>query len=429
MKKIFIFLIVFLSFHLFAQIQKGETLDRIVAIVGKEIIMKSDIDGRLIMMAQQNPSLSVNDEKARENVLNTLIEEKLLITKAIEDSIVVSDEEIDQRWQVFLQTSVRRYGSEKRVEDVYGMSLTRLKLELKPEIKNQLITSKLVESKFSGLTVTQKEVEEFYRENKDSIAKVPPSVELYHIVREVEATNTAKKEAYNLAVRVRDSLLNGADFAVLAKKYSGDPGTASDGGNLGWFERGKLFPEFEKEAFKLQIGDISMPVETPFGYHIIETLDKKENSINTRHILFKIGQTTDDKEKTKEFLIEIRDSIINYDVTFEEMARKYSDDKDTKGFGGLIGTIPVNDLPSEFAGYINKLEVGEISEPIPYNDDPVKQKFQILYKKDFIEEHAPSVDNDYDYLAERAKMDKRIRQYDKWIKELKDELYWEIKEN
>lgn len=429
MKKNIFILIVLLSYVCsFAQIKRGEDLDKIIAIVGKEIIMKSDIDGRIIMMAQQDPSVNVKDKDLREQVLNSLIEEKLIITKAIEDSIDVSQDEINQRWEVFMQSSIRRYGSEKRLTEIYGMSVARLKIELTPEIKNNILTSKLVEGKFAGLSVTQKETEKFYNDNLDSLPNVPPSIELYHIVKDVSANNQAKIDSYELALRVRDSILNGASFADMAKKYSGDAVTAVDGGELGWFEKGKLFPEFESKAFELQPGELSMPVETPYGYHLIETLDKKDNSINTRHILFKIGQTSDDKEKTKQVLLAIKDSVLSGKATFEEMAEKYSDDKDTRGFGGLIGTIPLNELPPDMAKTIDLLEEGEISDPLPYNADPAKPKYQILYKKRFIEEHKPNLNDDYDFIAERAKFNKRIDKYNEWIKEIKNELYWEIVE-
>lgn len=424
-KTIFIIVLVLLTGSAFSQLKKGDELDKIVAIVGKEIIMKSDIDGRIIMMAQQNSAYNPNDPKLREEVLNNILEEKLLITKAIEDSIIVSDDEINQRWEVFLQTSIRRYGSEERLASIYGMSIPRLKIELTPEIKNQLLSSKLVERKFSNLNVSQKEVTDFYEKYKDSLPNVPPSVELYHIVKNVTASNEASDEVYELALRVRDSLLKDSDFAEMATKYSGDYASASDGGNLGWFDKGKLFPEFENAAFKLQPGEISMPVKTPFGYHLIETLEKKENSINTRHILFKLGQSTDDRELAKAKLNEIRDSIIAGAYEFEKLALRYSDDKETRGFGGFIGKIPMNELPPDLAKTVESLKDGEISEPLPYSNDPVNPKYHIIYRKKLLPAHKPTLEDDYDFISERAKFNKRIEMYDEWIAELKEELYWE----
>ena len=407
--------------------ERGESLDKIVAIVGKEIIMKSDIDGRISLLAQQNPALDPGDEEMRERVLNNLIDEKLIVTKAREDSVVVTNKEIDKRWNAFLESSLQRYGSEERIEEIYGMSLQRMKFQLQSEIKNRILSQKLIQQKFSDLSVSSREVKDFFEEYKDSINQIPPSVEIYHIVREVKAEESASDKAYEIALRVRDSILMGADFAKMAERYSGDQGTASDGGDLGWFERGKLFPEFEKAAFKLQKGDISMPVKTPFGYHLIETLDKKENSVNTRHILFKIGQTQDDKQKTIKFLNNLKDSIQNTDVTFEKMAEKYSEDKGTKGFGGLIGNLPLNEVPADIANKIEDLDEGEISEPMKYGNDPVNPQYHIIYVKDRIEAHPPSIEKDYDYLVQRAKQRKQMRQYEKWMDELRDELYWEIK--
>jgi peptidyl-prolyl cis-trans isomerase SurA len=305
------------------------------------------------------------------------------------------------------------------------MSIPRLKIELTPEIKNQLLSSKLVERKFSNLTVSQKEVVDFYEEYKDSLPNVPPSVELYHIVKNVAASNEASDEVYNLALRVRDSLLKDSDFAEMAKKYSGDYASASDGGNLGWFDKGKLFPEFETAAFKLQPGEISMPVKTPFGYHLIETLEKKENSINTRHIYLKLVNPLTTGTWQKQNSMKLGTVLFQVVYEFEKFALRYSDDKETRGFGGLIGKVGLNELPGDLAQTVESLEDGEISEPLPYSNDPVNPKYHIIYRKRLIPSHKPTLEDDYDFISERAKFNKRIDMYDEWIAELKEELYWE----
>jgi len=412
---------------MYGQVESGQTLDKIVAVVGKQIIMQSDIDARITLMAQQNPSLDINDAEIRKQVLDAFINEKLIITKAIEDSVVVTDEEIDQRLETVLQDLVRRYGSEKRIEDIYGLSIARLKFEYRDEIKKSLLSQKIGQMKFSDIKCSPQEVKEFFEEYKDSLELVPPQIEICHIVKYVKPEQSAKEKAYALAEKVRDSILDGGDFAEFARRYSGDPGSAADGGNLGWFNKGSLFPEFEKAAFALQVGETSIPVETPFGYHLIQTIEKKKDALLTRHILFRFEQSDDEKEKVKQELLELKERAENGE-SFEELAKEYSDDKDTRGFGGLIGKLGKASLPVYLAEAVKDLQEGCICEPVPYGADPTKPGYNIVYLKKSYPAHKPTLEDDYKQIEQIAAMQKRQRLYLEWIEKLRKEMYWEIKD-
>ncbi len=422
-----IFLLLTAFTKAFPQVESGQSLDKIVAVVGKEIIMLSDIMARIEMLKQQGISTTPSGDDLYETVLNAAIDEKLIITKALEDSLTATDEEINLRWDALIQNLVRQFGSEKRIEDVYGMTLSRLKYQYRSEIRNNILSEKITQQKFGSLKVSPKEVEEFYKDYKDSLGTLPAQVELFHIVRYVQVNTKSKDDKFELAKRIRDSIISGGDFAEFAKRYSDDPGSAEDGGELGWFKKGQLLPEYEESAFNLQVGEISEPVETPFGFHIIETLDKKKDEVLTRHILLKIGQSEEDKENTREFLSELKNEI-EEGASFDEYAKKYSEDKETKGFGGFIGKFELNKLPIEFRQIIEKLEEGEISEPKPYSADPSKSAYHIVYKKRIIPEHTPDLESDYDKLEQLAQLNKRQKLYQRWLGELREELYWEIKE-
>lgn len=406
---------------------RGNSIDKVVAIVGDQPILKSDVEGMIINQGMSNPDINIDDPELYDRVLKSMIDNKLLVLKAREDTnITVTDEEVDMRWDIFVQTEIKRYGSRSRVEEVYGSSLPRLKRDLRDLIEEQILAQKLRSVEFANINVTQKEVEKFYQEYKDSLSEVPPQIEIYHIVNNVEKNNKARIEALTEARIVRDSILNGGDFAEFAKRHSDDFQTAKDGGDLGWFERGKLFPEFERAAFDLQVEEISLPVETPFGFHLIQLINKKENSINTRHILFKIEQTENESQIAINELIAIKDSIESGTATFEEMAKRYSDDKDTRGFGGLIGTKTLNEIPPSLQNRVSELEVGEISEPAPYGGDPTNPAFHIIYKKRYINSHVPSLQDDYKYLENLAMEKKRSEKFREFIAELRRELYWEL---
>ncbi len=422
-----VFLVLFCTSGMFlrAQIQEGQTVDKILAIVGNEIIMQSDLAGQLMVLAQQNPNLNVNDKELRLQVLNAMINEKLVIMKAIEDSITASEEEIQSQWEFYLNRVIQYYGSAKRVEDVYGMSIARMETEYREEIRKQILSQKVKQLKFSDIKVTQREVQDFFDQFKDSIKVIPAQVELYHIVKNVESDITIKEDLLKLANSIRDSIIDGGNFADFAKRYSNDPGTAHLGGEMGWFPRGKLFPEFEKAAFALQKGEYSKVVETPLGYHIIQTIDKTKDSINVRHILFKSGIASDDIEKTKQFLADLRDRSLKGEK-FEELAKIYSDDKDTKSLGGLLGKFPLNDLPSAYKEFINKIPDGSVTDPMPFASKP-KQSYHIIYRKRTIAEHPPKLPEDYKDLEQMAIVYKQNKLYAEWIESLRKTMYWEIK--
>ena len=204
---------------------------------------------------------------------------------------------------------------------------------------------------------------------------------MFHIVKNVSSNENKKEQTIELARLVRDSILKGElEFEIATKRYSADVATKNDGGNLGWFNKGKLVPEFENAAFRLQQGELSLPIETPFGYHIIQTLEKKESSINTRHIVFSIKTTDEDNLKAKEFLVSLKEQVEN-GTSFEELAKKFSDDKETKGYGGLIGKLSTNNIPANIKETLNNMKKEEVSEPLPYNADPTKTSYHIIYKK------------------------------------------------
>lgn len=421
------FLFITASFsQMTAQVNEGEVVDKIIAVVGNEIIMLSDLNGQIAKFAQQDRSIDPNDKQFRQRVLDAMINEKLVVTKAIEDSITVTEDEIKESWNRNLQYFVSMYGSEKRVEDVYGMSISRLFFEFKDDVRKQILVQKLQGQKFEGVKANPREVQDFFQSYKDSLPEIPAKVELCHIVKNVEANKSAKEEVLDLAKKVRDSILKGANFADFAAKYSQDFATASSGGELGWFEKDKLFPEYEKAAFALMEGQISMPVETPFGFHLIQTLSKRKDSVLTRHILFKIGQSALEQDSIKNFLLELKYKCEKGE-SFEELAKLHSDEKETQGFGGSLGKFPVNQIPANLKDIIDKLKDGEVSDPYPYSTEP-KLSFHIIFRKKTIAEHKPGLDSDYSDIEDFATNYKKQKLYQEWIDQLRKTMYWEVKQ-
>ncbi len=402
---------------------EGQPLDKIVAIVGDEMILFSDVLAQAQVLAQQEPSLNPNDPVLQDKILEQLINEKLVLVKAKEDSITVSDEEIDQQWEFRLKALVQYYGSEKRIEDIYGMSIARLKAEFRDEIKKFLLVEKIKEKKFGGVKVSEREILDFFEKYQDSLPTIPEQVELYHIVRSFVPSEDIRRRKLELARNVRDSIILTGNFAKYVKLYSEDYSTKDADGELGWVPRGKFFPEFEQVVFNLQLREISPPIETPLGFHIAQVLAKSKDSILVRHILFKITPSEFEIQRTKDFLDSLR-NLFYQGVSFEELAKKYSDEVETRSAGGFLGRFPTTDLPENIRSIIDSLDDGQVSLPVLYKTHPV-ESYHIILKKRTIPPHRPSPQTDYRELEQICTAYKQNKLYLEWVNELRRTIYWE----
>jgi peptidyl-prolyl cis-trans isomerase SurA len=424
MQRSFIALTIFLGLT-FASHAQDEAMERIIAVVGEEIVLKSDVDGQLAMLAQRDPSIDTKDSKLREAILDQLINERLIMTAATEDTTIeISDDMITQRMEMQISAMVQQFGSEKRIEDLYGLSMARIRREFRGEIRKQLLVDAMRQKKFANTKASRSDVEAFYAEFKDSIPMIPERLDLYHIVKYIKASDEQSKEAYDLALRVRDSIVKGGSFSEFARRYSGDPGSASQGGDLGFIEKGKLVPAFESAAFALQKSEISQPVETPFGWHIIQLIDKTGTSVNCRHILFKVGQSDKDREKARNQLNDLKQRALEGE-DFEKLAGEFSEEKETQGYGGGLGEVDPTSLPPQLKSAVESLKDGEISEPMPYTANPQKPGFHIVYRKRTIPKHKASLDSDYKTIERMATVMKKQRLEQDWVIELRQKLYWE----
>ena len=409
------------------QLRSGETIDMIVAIVGNEIIMKSTLEGEIMLMAERDKSIDITDKKLRQSVLDELINRKILITKAEEDSITVSDDIVEERWEIYKNDLLNYFGSIERIEAVYKKSINRLKLEVRDEIKKMLLAQQLENQHFGNVVATDKDVEEFYSVYRDSLPNVPEQMELYHIVRYIYPDTTSKLNTYTFAKNVRDSIINKTlTFEQAVEKYSMDYGSSKSGGDLGWVSKGKFVQEFERAAFLLQPDEISLPVESPFGFHIIQTLEKAKDSIHTRHILFKVIQSDNDVGKVKSLLDSLKS--VATDENFSKLAMEFSEEKEAKGFGGGLGKFTINEYPPSIVEAVKGLKDGEISDPAMYQIDPTKPGMNIVYRKATIPEHKPNIEQDYNFLKRYALEFKKLKLKKEWLNKLRQEIYWEVME-
>ncbi len=421
MKKIIIFLFLFI-YSLNAQ----EVLDKIVAVVDDEVILQSELEFQTAMFAAQR-NLNPQDSTLKNQLLEKLIEDKLLYAQAILDSIEVTDDEVDGRLDYLINYYKQQYGSQEKLEKAYGMSVDRIKREMRDDTKKNIMAEKLKQQKFGKINVTRRDVEEFFNEYKDSLGVISEKYKIAHIFINPKSGGKIKEAARKYAQTILDSIKNGADFAELAKKVSEDPGSAAEGGDLGFVKRGVFYPEFESAAFQLKKGEISKVIESPVGFHIIQMLERRGESIHTRHILIKPKSDNDADLRAIEKLTEIRDSIVNKVNTFEYYALKYSDDKQTAKFGGVLGTFEKGQLEKPLLQQITKLKEGEISFPKRLDIGNGSYGFHIVKLIKKIPQHKANLETDYDEIKKIAEFRKREKLFAKWMKEIKQNIYWEIR--
>ncbi len=414
-----------LSFVETAQAQNKPVLDKIVAVVGDEIILKSELDYQVQLVAYQD-KINPDDPALRNRILESLVDDKLILAQAILDSVTVTDDEVNRELDTRIQNLTKQLGSQQEVEKQYGMSISKIRAEFKEDMRKQLIIQKLKQQKFGDMKVSSVDVQNFYNTYKDSIQEIPEQVTLSHIFMVPKPSQKAHEEAYSEASALLDSLRHGADFAELAKKYSQDPGSASSGGDLGWAKRGQFVPEFEHAVYDLKPGEISGIVESQFGLHIIQLIERRGDLVHARHILIRVPHLASDDDSVITFLDTLRTRALRGE-NFAALARDYSQDQDTRELGGDLGTVTYDQLKDNpaFLDTIRTMKVGEISEPIRVMFGKT-YGYSIVYPRNRIPAHSVNLDQDFDRLSNMALTMKQNDAYLKWIGQLKKQIYCKV---
>jgi peptidyl-prolyl cis-trans isomerase SurA len=399
-------------------------IDRIAAVVDKEIITESELNERVSFLAMQN-RIDPNQKGLRTQVLDGLISEKLVLAQALIDSIEVTDDEITHALDQQIANFVRQVGSEQRVEQMYGKSISRIKREYRTEIKNQLLVQKVRQQREASISVTRREVEDFFLSFRDSLPQVPEEFELSHIYIVPKPDTAVEAKTRQLMQSILDSIHAGGDFADFAKRYSTDPGSAASGGDLGWEKRGVFVREFEETVFGLKEGDISGIVKTQFGFHIIQLIGRRGESVHARHILMKIDKGPASDSAVVDTLRALRERVLKGE-SCAELASKYSEDEDTKSVGGDLGNLTVDQLQPDFAGQIRDMKAGEIGEP-QRTVVGASYGFHIIWMRKRTPPHAINIQDDYKRIEQLALYMKRNKLNAEWLDELKRTIYVDIR--
>lgn len=407
-------------------IAQSNVIDRVVAVIDNEIILQSELDFQTAIFASQR-GMDPKSPELKNQILNSMINEKLVYAQAELDSIVVTDAEVAQRIEYQIAMLKQQYGSDANIEQMYGMSIEKIKRELRDDVRKTLMVQRLREKNFAPVEASRREVEEFFQTYKDSLGMIPEKLRIFHIFRNPKTTDKMKIQYRNFAQAVLDSIKQGASFEEMAKKYSEDPGSKAYGGDLGFVKKGVFYPQFEAAAFALEVGQLSDVVETPVGFHIIELLERRGESIRTRHILFKFKADESADLETIEFLTDLRDSVVKGVNTFQYYAKRYSEDKETAPFSGDLGTFYINQLDKNLLDIVSKMKQGEISFPKRIDYGQGVYGYHIVYLESRIPQHPPSLEEDYAELKRLADEYKKQKQYEDWVASLRDKIYWEVR--
>ncbi|MBX7182760.1 MAG: peptidylprolyl isomerase [Bacteroidia bacterium] len=408
--------------------------DKIVAIVGGHIILLSEVESQYQQVVQQGMP---TDQNTRCTLLEDQLFQRLLLNQAEHDSLVVSDDQIDDEMTRRIRFFIQQIGSQEKLEEFYGKSLVEIKADFKELIKDQLLSQQMQQKITGDAKVSPAEVRQFFNEiPKDSLPYINSEVEVGQIVAMPKFNSEEKKIAKDKAEDLRQRVLNGENFGSLAVLYSQDPGTAANSGELGFFERGQMVPEFDSWAFRLKGNGISEVFETEYGFHFMQLIERRGEMVNVRHILITPQMSQETVSKSKNKLDSVYADLKAGKYTFEKAAEKFSDDENTKNNGGLLQNPSsgnskfeedqLNTIDPLLLSAINELEPGQFTKPIASKDERGRNSYKIYYLKSRTAPHVANMRDDYQRLQEAALSEKKQKLIREWIKKHSQDLYVKI---
>jgi len=417
----------------FSMFSQSNVIDEVIAVIGDTPVLLSDVEMQYQQAVIQGADYQ-GDLKC--HIFEQLMIQNLLIEQAKLDSIEVSENMVIMQVDRMINEFINRAGSREKLEEWLNKPLYQIKNDQRVLVRNQMITQEMQRSITSGVKVTPAEIRAFYRTtNTDSLPMVPTQYEIQQIrinpeidLEEIEAVKARLRE-------FQRQVAEGRDFATLAVLYSEDPGSAARGGELGFMSRAELVPEFAQVAFNMQeAGRVSKIVETEFGFHIIQLIERQGDRANVRHILLKPKPKPAAIEAARLKADSIANLIRNDSVSFEEATLLYSFDKDTKLTGGLMVNPQDNStkfdiqmIPPAINRQLEKMDVGDISDPFLMKDERYgKDYYAIIKLKSRVEAHKANLTDDYQLIQTILENKKREELFKKWIADKQRDNYISI---
>ncbi len=410
MKKIFLIAVVSLFASQFSLVkaQDGTLVDGVAAVVGRNIVKFSDIESSYAQARLR--SADIDAGQTRCDILENLILTQLLVHKGEIDSVEVSDEEVDQYVQYYLKSLLRQYGSKASIRENTGLDYDELKEQYERMVRTNLLSRRVEYNLTESVKVTPAEVTDFFNSlPADSLPMMPERYEISEIVIQPTVSEAERDRVRTELANLRERVIKGEKFSMLATLYSQDPGSASKGGELGFFSRGDMVGEFEAAAFALKPGEVSPIIETQFGFHIIQLIERRGNSINARHILIIPKVSSEDLLKARMRLDSLAVEIRSGNISFEDAARQYST-ADNARQGGVVtnsadgsGRFDENTVKEQYPTVgIPGLDVGEISNATAFRTSDNHDAYRIIRLNRKYPSHRANLNDDYDNIYNAA---------------------------
>ena len=418
--------------------QENLIIDKVVAKVGTENILLSDVESQYAYALEQSGGQVTPDMKCE--MLQSIVGQKIIVTQAKLDSIEIPQEQIEAGLEFRIDGVLRQMnGDEAFFEEFYGMTVNEMRENLRDDLEQQMLVERMQAEVLNSVVITPKEVKEFFNSiPKDSIPFLNAAVEISEIVVKPEINDEERVAALKQVLDIRKRILEGGEsFEELAKIYSDDPGSGSRGGDLGFAERGLYVQEFEAAAFSLEKDELSEPVETVHGFHIIKMIERRGNKIHVKHILVRPNITEADQVLAKERLDTIRQKILDGEYTFTEAVKKYSlEDVPSYHNNGRLQNpktqkplFETGDLPSDIYFAIEDMEVGDLSESLDYRLPTGETYYRLVHLDYKARPHKASLEEDYTKILQFAKESKKSAYFSSWLEEKISETFIELDRN
>jgi len=415
--------------------QNVRVIDKVAAVVGGNIILQSDIE---MQYAQYLSEGNRADPNVRCMILEQLLTNKLLTQQAVIDSIEVTEDEVDDNINNRLRYMTQQAGGQEQLEKFLNRSLLQYKEEMRPAVKEQLIAQRMQGKITEKTGVTPLEVKRYFEKiPKDSLPNYNTEVEVGELVVFPKLTKEEKQPFYDRAESLRMGIKAGDDFGTMARLYSQDPGSASSGGDLGFFDRSSMVKEFTSVAFRLKPGEISNVFESEYGYHFMQVLERRGEQVRARHILIGVKPNAQSMERAKQQIDSIYTQVKDSKMPFSTAAALYSGNEMTKYNGGMMLNarnqqsrttyIPIDQLDAADFSALDTLKAGQYSKPFVFSDPQTKKEgYRFLYLKSRTEPHQASLDTDYAKIKDLAEDDKLNRVVREWFEERKKTTFIRI---
>ena len=410
----------------FLEAQQEILLDRVASVVEDKIVLLSDVVlAANAVAAQQQINPNTNPaayQKLLESSRESMVEQLLIIEMAEQDSVEILDKDVDKALDQQIENIISQTGSKEQAEAALGKKISDFKRSYRDDMKGKLLAEKYTSSLTASIGVSRGDVLDFFNTYKDSIPSFPTLYKTHHILLEIKPSKESDDESLQKAQSIREEILGGLNFNEAAKKYSADPGSKDQGGNLGYVPRGTFVKEFDRAVFTVEKNVLTEPIKTQYGYHLIEVLERTGERVLSRHILIKTETTDLDKRKTYDTINDIKNDINNFEE-FSEAALKYSDDKTSNSNKGFLGMIDLDyyQVP-ELKQEIKNIEIKTVSNPISTDFG-----YHLIWVDEVKEGGPPNLNSNWLDLEKMALNKKKSDWYNDWINEIKSNFY--IKRN